>query len=266
MLHHLPVIENYDLSIIMPFYKKLKEFKRVFPSKSKYFARIGIEVIIVMDEPSEKAGLISFLQGYPEITWKVLVNEKTHPWRNPAFATNVGLRYATQKYVLVFDPELEFYSDLIFLLRSFLEIYDNHYSTGSVHFAEKDDVINESNIHHKFFIPYGSIMAKRSDLIRIGGYLEVYDAWGGEDNNIRFRLQMAGVKEINIPQARLVHFEEYPGENKERDKKQSKIPIAHLKEMLYPDKLIVNGEDWGTDFNKIEYAKIGSTNRLKLFT
>ena len=59
---------------------------------------------------------------------------------------------------------------------------------------------------------------------------------------------MLGIKEINVPEAKLVHFEGYYGENIKRDEKQAKIPTGHLKEMLYPDRLFVNGDNWGTDF------------------
>lgn len=30
------IINNFDVSIVMPFYKKLKEFKRVFPTNFHY--------------------------------------------------------------------------------------------------------------------------------------------------------------------------------------------------------------------------------------
>lgn len=47
--HYQECIEqNFDVSVVIPFYKKLKAFKRVFPRNRKYFERNGIEVIIVM--------------------------------------------------------------------------------------------------------------------------------------------------------------------------------------------------------------------------
>jgi glycosyltransferase len=47
-------LPDFDLSIVMPFYKRLDEFKRVFPSKAKYYERNGIEVVIVADEPGAR--------------------------------------------------------------------------------------------------------------------------------------------------------------------------------------------------------------------
>ena len=58
-------LPDFDLSIVMPFYKRLDEFKRVFPSKAKYYERNGIEVVIVADEPTEEQGLLDYIRRYP---------------------------------------------------------------------------------------------------------------------------------------------------------------------------------------------------------
>lgn len=57
-------LPDFDLSIVMPFYKRLDEFKRVFPSKAKYYERNGIEVVIVADEPTEEQGLLDYIRRY----------------------------------------------------------------------------------------------------------------------------------------------------------------------------------------------------------
>lgn len=50
-------IHNFDVSVVMPFYKKMKEFRRVFSKNLPYFQRNGIEIVIAMDEDSEKEEL-----------------------------------------------------------------------------------------------------------------------------------------------------------------------------------------------------------------
>ena len=40
------VWKNFDVSVVIPFYKKMAEFRRVFPLNRKYFERNGIEVVI----------------------------------------------------------------------------------------------------------------------------------------------------------------------------------------------------------------------------
>ena len=63
-------LPDFDLSIVMPFYKRLDEFKRVFPSKAKYYERNGIEVVIVADEPTEEQGILDISEGIPLSTGK----------------------------------------------------------------------------------------------------------------------------------------------------------------------------------------------------
>ena len=104
-------IHNFDVSVVMPFYKKMDEFRRIFPKNLPYFQRNGIEIVIAMDEDSEEESLINFTHRYPFINWKVIVNHNKHDWRNPAKAINVGIRNATKEFILVCSPESEFITD-----------------------------------------------------------------------------------------------------------------------------------------------------------
>ena len=53
--------KNFDVSVVIPFYKKMAEFRRVFPLNRKYFERNGIEVVIVLDTPLESEELLSYI-------------------------------------------------------------------------------------------------------------------------------------------------------------------------------------------------------------
>ena len=142
--HYQESIEqNFDVSVVMPFYKKLTAFKRVFPRNRKYFERNGIEVIIVLDCPDEKELLIQYIQEYPFVNWKVIYNDQPHEWRNPTKPINVGIRFATKKYIMVCSPESEFYTDAILQLRTGLKNYPNHYAIGAVCFAGNRETINK---------------------------------------------------------------------------------------------------------------------------
>ncbi len=92
------VFDFFDISIILPFYKKLKEFKKVLPKNLKYFQRNGIELIIVLDTPEEEQELVNFLDEFPFLNSKVIVNRIHHEWRNPAKVLNVGIRHAGRKH------------------------------------------------------------------------------------------------------------------------------------------------------------------------
>lgn len=248
-------LPDFDLSIIMPFYKRLDEFKRVFPSKAKYYERNGIEVVIVLDEPTEQKGILEYIRMYPFINWKVVVNNKEHSWRNPAKAFNVGIRQATKQYVMIMDPELEFYSDAIFLLREKLEFYTEHYAIGQVLFRDIKEDINNLVLDkcHSELLPYGSIMAKKEYFEQIGGFYESYTKWGGEDDNLRKRLELSNILPILIEEAILVHREDFSLRTISRNEQRNKIPRNVLSGMLLPIKIKANDNNWGNDFNTIIY-------------
>lgn len=243
------IIHNFDVSVIMPFYKKLEEFTTVFPKNRPFLQRNGVEVIICMDEDSEVDGLLQFIKAYPFINWKVIVNPNEHEWRNPAKALNVGILHASKEYVLVCSPESEFASDIIYIMRRTLHYYPKHFVIGLVEFKSFD-----TNYNLMSPVPYGSIMVKRSYLMDIRGYDETLSKWGGDDDNLRARLEMIGVKKLLIPEANMVHWET-EGELRKRAGKHSakNRPILISKSILYPDSPVINGEDWGTDFDTVVY-------------
>lgn len=242
------VIHNFDVSVIMPFYKKLDEFKLVLPLNAHFFQRNGIEVIISMDEDSQQKGLLLLLKEYPFINWRVIINHNKHEWRNPAKAINVGIKHALKKYVMICSPESEFYTDAIHLMRNSLEYYEHHFAIGSVTFDYCEDI---SKLN--FDIPYGSIMAKKSDLIDIGGYNESLYKWGGDDDNIRARLELAGIQKIFLPEVKLIHRDkDVNGQKKRSINMQSILPEEEL-DIFYPNEAKVNEQEWGRDFNHVIY-------------
>lgn len=253
-------IHNFDVSVIMPFYKKMNEFRRVFPKNLPYFQRNGIEIVIAMDENSEEKALINFINQYPFINWKVIVNHNEHDWRNPVKAINVGIRNATKEYILVCSPESEFVTDVIYMMRKKLHYYKNHFTIGTVSFTD----LRNKNYKNCYFIPYGSIMVKRKDIIEITGYDESLIKWGGDDDNVRIRLQMNGVKRLFLPEVKLIHRENKK-ELVNRADKRSFIPIEVLKKLLLPTKVHINANSWGFDFSEIVYSwehKINNENIL----
>ncbi len=46
---------------------------------------------------------------------------------------------------------------------------------------------------------WGTVICARSDFERIGGYDVVFDGWGGEDDDLYHRLQLAGVRPAHFP-------------------------------------------------------------------
>ena len=246
--HYQESIEqNFDVSVVMPFYKKLDAFKRVFPKNRKYFERNGVEVVIVLDCPDEKEELLAYIREYPFLNWRVIYNDKAHDWRNPTKPINVGIRFATKKYVMVCSPESEFYTDAILQLRTGLQNYPNHYAIGNVCFAGYSEEINDSTILNRKLMSYGSIMIEKKHLCSIKGYDEALNRWGGDDDNIRARLELSGIQELFMPEVKLIHRDSCPGDNIRRTP-----PWDILEQLRYPEQTIVNDE-WGEDFDTVIY-------------
>ncbi|WP_223582993.1 glycosyltransferase family A protein [Sphingobacterium sp. GVS05A] len=242
-------VHNFDLSIVMPFFKKATDFKITFPLNYPYVKRNGIEVVIVMDESSEENEVLEFIKTYPEINWRLVVNRNEHGWRNPSKAINVGIRFSTKKYILVCSPESEFKNDVLYTMRKTLHFYPDHFTTGYVDFQDFDGASVYSSP-----LPYGSIMVEKKHLVAIKGYDESIHKWGGDDDNIRARLEMVGVKRLSLSNALLVHRESQEDLAKRKDKhRTTNRPPEIIKSILYPSNSISNCDNWGKDFDEISY-------------
>lgn len=250
-----PFYRNFDLSVVIPFFRKMKEFRRVFPKNRKYFERNGIEVVLVLDTPEESQELQDYILQYPFVNWRIVMNDKPHEWRNPAKPLNVGIRFATKRYVMVCSPESEMVTDVIGILRkSFVDYPDYpHYAIGRVCFADDEEVTEVTFNQHKF-IPFGSIMFEKRHAEQIHGYDETLSKWGGDDNNFRSRLDMIGVKELYFNGAMMAHRDIDNREGKvRRSEPFEKTPNDVLRHFFFPEIAVANGEDWGMDFDKLLY-------------
>lgn len=259
--YYQSIIHNFDVSLVLPFYKRTREFSKVLPLNASYFQRNGIEVIIVMDEPTEEGSVIRLIEQYPFINWKTVVNDTIHEPRNPAKVINVGIRHASKKYVMVSSPETQLYTDVIYQLRNVLEYYPGHYAIGTVAFIQEDSEITDDLLLNSFFIPYGSFMAKKEQLFKITGYDESFKDWGGEDDNIRRRLDMAGIDKVFVPDAKSLHYEK---ELKFTERQSTSYTPREFRKIKYPKTPKPNGEKWGTEFNRITYDWKNKRNAEKL--
>lgn len=246
------VIHNFDLSIIMSFYNRCEEFSRILPQNAKYLQRNGIEVIIVMNEPTEKQQVLDLIKQYPFINWKLIVNEQEHTSRNHAPVLNVGIRHATKKYILQIAPEVEYYTDVILQMRELLEYYPGHYALASMAYIPTEMEVSKKNIGFLNFLFYGNIMVERKYMEQINGYDETFLKWGGEDDNIRARLDLIGLKRLVLPEAKTLHREkEYKPE--ERMIKVNTHTAAELERMFSPVEAIANKTSWGEEFDQVVY-------------
>ncbi len=243
------IIHNFDLSIVMPFYKKINEFRSVLPHNAQFFQRNGIEVILSMDESSQEEELINLIKEYSLINWRIVVNRTKHSWRNPAKAINVGIKHATKQFIMVCSPESEFLTDAIFQMRKTLEYYPTHFVIGTVVFTFEKEDVNRS----PYYLPYGSIMVRKKDFFVVKGYDESLITWGGDDDNIRARLELSGIKKMLMPEVKLAHREHNENELLKRAEKRNQIAFDKEIDIFYPSNIIANGDKWGTDFDEVIY-------------
>ncbi|SEG22785.1 glycosyltransferase family 2 protein, partial [Parabacteroides chinchillae] len=193
--------------------------------------RNGIEVVLVINKPNEQQETLDYIRTYPFINWIVMINTQDHPQHNPAKAFNTGIRQATKQYVLTMGPVLEFCTDVIYELREKLDSYPEHYAAGQTRYMDK-------------LIPYGSVMAKKEYFERVGGYDEHYAEWRDADDNLRKRLELAGIHQLFFPETISIQ--------KEGFYQETVIQNELLSEILLPVEINVNKSDWGTNYT-VEY-------------
>ena len=213
-------LESYDVSVLLPFYKKMSEFKFVLPYNYKYFSQKGVEVVIIADEPLCLTDF-SFLNQYPSLDYKIIVNEKEHKWRNPSKVINVGIRNASRKFILILSPESIMKNNII---KTFFEQYkDNSFVTGYVGFIDRNTFRKNFDETKITFLNYGSIFIKKDDLINVGGYDESFEVWGGDDDEVRLRLKKNGFEQIVCSKAKVLHID-LLNRKTELDKKKNENP------------------------------------------
>jgi len=251
------ISENFNLSIILPYYKKYKEFVEVLQNNGSLFQRNGIEVILVLDEPTEEHLILELIETYPLINWVVMVNRQDHEWRNPAKAINVGIRASGKDFIMVCSPESQFHGDAVLELRYILEHYPRAFVLGTVVFCEfGGEAVSTANPA----LPYGSIMARKKHLEEVGGYSEYFDKWGGEDDQIRAKLEFFGYQKMLVSSALLIHYE-YPTQNRKlREIKSREIPDNMRIRALRPSREDFISKGWGHDFSETIFHYMSKPN------
>ncbi len=212
-------MEKLDVSIVIPFYKKENEFKISLEKNYKQFEKAK-EIIIVFDEPVD-INRYKYIFNY-NINYKLFHNNEEHPWRNPSIVINFGLKQATGKYCIVISPESILLESAIHSLVN--ECDDNTFTVGSILFTTYDYYAshctnNEKLMHHyghrkkceKYIsgFNYGSICCTRENLKKVGYYTAdfIKKGWGGEDDDIRSKLEAKGISKKILDHAKLLHLE-----------------------------------------------------------
>lgn len=261
--NELPVADGSGrpwLSVVLPFYRKLKEFERVLPLNAGFWARPGIEVVLALDESGEEAGVMDLIGRFPQVRWKVLVNDASHAWRPPCRAINVGVRHSEGAFVLIHSPESAYAGDVSAGVLQAVRSHGRGVAIGRVGFARFDELDDGSphslaatfarKVPEALFLQtfYGSLCCSREAFESVGGYDEQFSEWGGDDDDFRVRLEMAGWQLLACPGVHLLHlsFETRTG-SEQFDRDNDWVRCT-------PRSALANSEgdgDWGRDFARI---------------
>jgi GT2 family glycosyltransferase len=248
------------LSVILPFYKRLSAFEQALKINHGYLAgERDTEIVLVLDEPSEEEGVLRLVQAYDQLSWRVIINRQDHVWRNPARAINVGLRHALGEYALVMSPESLHVTNVpktLFAASTNSEAA--LFSVGRICWCPRQ-IVNEKGLSAAFDETepkrfYGSICAPRAAFEEVRGYDESNHTWGCDDDNIRERLMLCGLKPGYAPYARAIHPLEAGEVNHNQIRQTDKTPTERDL-YLRPSTTCVNDADWGREFDEVIFEK-----------
>lgn len=255
---------NPVLSIIIPWFKKLKYFKASLP-QNRLYVDPRVELVIPMDEPSEELELMELLRAHPNVKARVIVNDARKDctdWRPPCKAINVGIRNSLGIYTAVLSPETIVCPPTNEYLFRKLASFSNSrfFLTGSLYNIE----LSEREFHYDPYLlcevlecrraelkefpmeAYGWFITPTKILTELRGFDESRLKYGGDDDCMRVRMRMFGCQEQADINLRLTHLWH-------RDTKRE---FGHEP---YGEKVVLWAQDktWGRDYSRIalDYAK-----------
>jgi len=263
------------ITIIMPFYKKLKEFIFSFEHHNlKEFNQYpNLELIISVDDPFESDELITYLKSKTRLSKvkfaiKVFVNEKAHTWRCPSSAINVGIKQARYEKIIVMSPET------VALPQSIAKLLRNCHSTqfafGIIKHMKQENLAFIYDLEEFFdqakirLLPYGSICFTKEQAARVGGYDESFTEWGGDDDDFRERLSKAGYQKIPTF-AKFLHLI-FNNRNANRSSEKEQLStkqgvLRKMRQIITKDHFLANLGNYGNEFGKVffDYHPISHT-------
>lgn len=250
-----------ELSVVVPYYRKLADFRRVLPFNVRFLARPDVELVLVLDEPSEQAEALAVVDQFPFLQARVLVNDRPHPWRPPGEAINVGLRHAEGERVMVLSPETLMVGDVVSRAIEVLRAHPRDVVLGRMAWATFADVqgkfvprlfedrfgqqrLRSYNQHY-----YGSLAASRDLLLEVGGWQEGLTHWGGDDDNVRVRLAMHGA--LLVLDRKLAFFHLSDAARKGHEPTAPRHSPEQALALLLPKSARANPEGFGEAFGRV---------------
>jgi hypothetical protein len=251
-----------SLSIVIPYFRKITELRIALPHNARYLCRSNVELVLVLDEPSQEREVLALLDQLPQVRARVVVNDRPHDWRPPCVAINVGIRAAKGKFVLVVSPESVFVGDVPSNVLQVLFNRSSDVLLGRVAWATFAEAHGRSAealfsdalaVRGRLYFGgdyFGSIAASRDLFQAVRGYDESLQLWGGDDENIRSRMSMHGAMLMLDRRLRVVHLSETLQVGAARRELPSHAPNK-VRELINPAEVVANPEQWGVEFGRV---------------
>jgi|UPI0004806D65 glycosyltransferase involved in cell wall biosynthesis len=165
------------VSIVTTCKGRLHHLRRSLPS---FLAQVDSEVIVVdYDCPDGTAGVCA--RDFPAAR---VVKVEDAPRFNWSHARNLGAAAAQGEWIAFFDADMVMAPDLVRRLGTALDM------RGRYHRFVPIDIRTQPTC--------GSCVVRREDYVAVDRYDDVVQGYGGEDQDLYFRLELSGVKPQKI--------------------------------------------------------------------
>ena len=227
----------YDLTIIIPFFHKIEEFRSSLKINSSQFEK-ALEVLVLVDHKINTRSL-NYTKKYKNINFTFHINSENHPWRNPSVPINYGIKKAKGKYIMIISPESIFINNVVDILYHNCVKHKNIFTYGNITFTSNAYYKSHSmeplfdkktNVTEDYIGPigYGSICCSKNNLKKVDYYNEDFVLWGGEDDNIRIKLINKDIQGKHIKKSKMIHLETKTELNQRINRMQNKNNIKNI--------------------------------------
>ena len=200
----------YDkLTVVIPF-RASKDDKRIENIKTvlNYLKFTGVKNVIISEEDNvSKMGNVvnEFIDEFEDI--KLLFTE-SYVLFNKAIAINNGVKECKTPYVAIMDSDVlidkKCFDESLYLIDQFYDfIYPFNRMVKQI-YEDITDIENfdfdsvDSELEIRLNADGGLLFCRKESLLNIGGYNEGYKGWGGEDNEICFRINLSKYSIIRL--------------------------------------------------------------------
>lgn len=207
-------MSGINLSFILPFYKRAGLFKLAMEHNAAYRCE-DVELVCVLDDPSDEEPVIAMALQNPKIKFRVLVCDQAHEWRCPSKAINAGIRHAAGAHLCIMDPEIFLnmpapnYLQGLFAAQWDVAVMGLLYTVVNVRPGMTRKAVErrlaETEAGQCPAGIWAGLAVSKYYIEQINGYNESITKWGGEDVEVRARLLRFGVPFHTYGSIRFLH-------------------------------------------------------------